>query len=175
MVDSANDTLMNLAWAHLGLGQLDRARECLRESGNRAIQCGSVENEAYHLLGVARLASLTSRHAKALCLTDAATALLTSAEQTFEPYELTVVDAIRADAHAAQTATEAEAPTPVDHSRPQLPPLSLPQALVLAAQILGDDPSTYSGVSVTPTYNTGRAATRRSHHHSEVPEAGLTS
>ncbi len=131
VVDAANDTLMNLAWAHLGLGQLERGRECLRESGGRAIQNGS-EDAAYHLLGVARLASLTSQHVAALRLTNAAIGLIASAEQVFEPYELSVVDAIRADAQAAKAATDAEATAPVD--------LSLSQSLALAAEILAEPP-----------------------------------
>lgn len=131
VVDAVTDTLMNLAWAHLGLGQLEEARDCLRESGTRAVQQGGTENIAYHLLGVARLASLSSEHSSALALTASATALLASSGQVFEPYELSVVDAIAA---AAPTA-----PSPGVSASTQPATIDLDDALELSRSLLDGD------------------------------------
>ncbi len=129
IADAVTDTLMNLAWAHLGLGQLDSARDVLRQSGRRATGQGGDETVAYHLLGVARLASLTSEHASALRLTQASEVLLASSEQVFEPFERSVCETITAEASAALAAAGDVVTWPT---------LAREEALALAAQVLGD-------------------------------------
>ena len=129
VVDAVTDTLMNLAWAHLGLGQLDSAGQCLRESGVRAVSQGDDEQVAYYLLGVARLASLTACHAAALELTTAATALVASTGQVFEPYELSIAEETIADSAAALGAASGDfADGPI---------LNLEESLALTRRVLG--------------------------------------
>ncbi len=130
LVDAVTDTLMNLAWAHLGLGQFDSARDCLRRSKAGAVSQGDTENAAYHLLGVARLASLTSDHRAALQLAAAATSMLAAAGQVFEPFEISVAETITAESSAALGVVAADiAGWPI---------LTLEDSLALTGQILGE-------------------------------------
>jgi predicted ATPase/DNA-binding SARP family transcriptional activator len=127
LADAVTDTLLNLAWAHLGLGQLDEARARLRESGVRVVDQG-VEETAYHLLGVARLASLSADHTAALRLVRSVSALLASCEQVLEPYELSVAETITAESSAALGPAAAELAA--------RPSLTLEESLALAASVL---------------------------------------